>query len=173
MKDIKARFYKKLYVGPSQISGEGLFTKESILAGEPVLSFGGILALVSERYSQKFLPSTFAGITDVIMICEDIDSEKDYSDFINHSCNPNIGMDDCLTVVAIRDIEKGEELVCDYAFWEADENWKMKYKCNCGCANCRKEITGIDWKKTKSCDLLFPFYSPFLQRRIIEYEKQS
>lgn len=173
MKDIKARFYKKLYVGYSQISGEGLFAGEFIQAGEAILSFGGTLALVADRNSGKYLASTFAGITDAIMICEDSDAEKDYSDFINHSCNPNIGMDDCLTIIAIRDIKKDEELVCDYAFWEAEEGWQMKCECNCGASNCRKKITGTDWRNIKSSDFLFSFYSPFLQRRIIKYEKKS
>ena len=173
MKDIKAHFYKKLYVGPSEISGNGLFAGEYIKANEYILSFGGILALVSDRNTVKYLSSTFAGIADGIMICEDSTSQKDYSDYINHSCNPNIGMDDCLTIVALKDIEKDEELVCDYAFWEADENWKMKCECNCGSINCRKAITGKDWRNVKSSDKYFPFYSPFLQRRIIKNEGSS
>ena len=173
MRDIKAHFYKKLYVSSSGISGEGLFAGEFIKANEIILSFGGILASVKDRSSGKYLESSFSGIAEGIMICEECDGQKDYSDYINHSCTPNIGMDDCLTIIAIRDIEKGEELVCDYAFWEADENWKLKCDCNCGSEKCRKIITGRDWRKVKQSDPYFPFFSPFLQRRIIEYEKES
>lgn len=173
MKDINARFYKKLYIGCSNISGNGLFAGEDIKAGDTILSFGGTLALVSERDSGKYLESTFAGIADGIMICEDVDSEKDCSDYINHSCEPNIGMDDCLTIVAICDILKDEELVCDYSFWEADENWKMNEICNCGSQRCRKIISGSDWKKIQSGDSSFKYYAPFLQRRILDHENKS
>lgn len=173
MKDIKARFYKKLYIGHSNISGNGLFAGEDIRAGNVILSFGGILALVSERNSGKFLKSTFAGIADGIMICENADSVKDCSDYINHSCEPNIGMDDCLTIIAICDIPKDSELVCDYSFWEADENWKMNGVCNCGSEKCRKIITGSDWRKLKSKHPYFRYYAPFLQRRILDNEKES
>lgn len=173
MRDIKAHFYKDLYVGYSKINGKGLFAGEFIKANDLILSFGGILALVADRNSGKYLNSTFAGIANGIMICEEAISQKDYSDYINHSCEPNVGMDDCLTIIAIRDIEKDEELLCDYAFWEADESWQMKCECNCGSSKCRKKITGKDWRNAKCSDRYFPFYSPFLQRRIIENERQS
>lgn len=171
-KDINSHFYKKLYVSTSSINGNGLFAGEHICKGELVLSFGGVLALVEDRYSGNYLSSTFSGIAEKIMICEALNSEKDLSDYINHSCDPNVGMDDCITLIAIRDIHEGEEIVCDYSFWEADCNWMLKTECNCGSNLCRRIVTGQDWKKVTSGDPLFPFYAPFLQRRIIDYEKK-
>lgn len=170
--DIKFRYYKQLYVADSKISGKGLFTYELIRAGETVLSFGGILANNSDRYSGAYLQSTFSGITDRIMICENAYSEKDFSDYLNHSCNPNLGMDDCITMIAIRDILPNEELTYDYSFCEADENWKLKTVCNCGNGNCRGTITGRDWRMVRSSDRLFAFYSPFIKRRILEHEER-
>lgn len=167
MNDIKAKFYKALTIDKSNIGGYGLFAGEKIVKGEYVLSFGGVLAPISERQSDKYIPSTFAGITDLIMICEGNDSEKDYSDYINHSCSPNIGMDDCLTMVAIRDIEAGEELTCDYAFWEADENWVLRCDCNCGSPECRMHITGRDWRLFTVNSPSFMYFSPFIRRRIL------
>lgn len=111
---------------------------------------------------------------DSVRRCQsDADSESDYSDYLNHSCNPNVGMDDCLTVIAINDISAGEELVYDYAFCEADEQWRLKAVCNCGSTNCRKTITGEDWKLFGQSHKLFPFFSPFIRRRIIAYEKEK
>lgn len=167
MNDIKVHYYKKIYVDDSNISGKGLFAGENINKGEPILSFGGIFALQKERYSGKYLSSTFVGVSETIILCESIDSEKDLSDYINHSCNPNVGMLDCLTIMAIRNINKNEEIVCDYSFWEADEKWKLETICNCGYKNCRKKISGLDWKNIKITDKNFEFYSPFLKRRII------
>ena len=173
MKDLKAHFYKKMYIADSKISGKGLFAGESIKAGEIILSFGGMLAVLEDRYFGKYLQSTFAGIADGIIICEEADAEKDFSDYINHSCQPNIGMDDCITMVSIHEIKKDEELVCDYSFWEADEDWIMKYPCNCGSKKCRKAISGKDWRKVQINDPYFSFYAPFIQRRIINNERES
>lgn len=171
MEDINVCYYKKLYVSKSQINENGLFTSEFIKTGEKILSFGGILVPTSERYSGKYLSSTFVGITEKIALCEGIDSTKDYSDYINHSCNPNAGMYDCITVIAKKDILPDEEICCDYAYWEANEEWKLKSLCSCGAPCCRGTITGMDWRKMKSTDADFKFYSPFLKRRIIDYEQ--
>ena len=126
MRDINVRYFKKLYVDTSDISGQGLFAGEKIAKGEIILSFGGTLALQADRYSGKYKSSTFVGISETVMLCETSDAEKDFSDYINHSCNPNAGMLDCLSVMAVRDINEHEEIVCDYAFWEADEEWVLK-----------------------------------------------
>lgn len=172
MNDLIPKYYKKLYVGESLISGQGLFSMEYIKKGECILSFGGVLAPISERYTGKYLSSTFVGITDSVALCENITSKKDFSDYINHSCNPNAGLYDCMTIMAIEDIQKGEEICCDYAFWESNETWIMKTKCACGSSKCRHIITGKDWKKIKSNDENFIYYSPFIKRRILKSEKE-
>lgn len=173
MKDIIVKYYKKLYIESSTISGEGLFAGEEIAKGEKILSFGGTLALQSERYSGLYLPSTFVGISETIMLCETANSEKDYSDYINHSCNPNAGMLDCLTIMAITDIAKDEEILCDYSFWEADENWVLGVACKCNNKNCRNRITGKDWENVRKDDINFQYYSPFLKRRILKNAKRA
>ena len=172
MKDINPHFYKRLYIAPSQISGNGLFAGEDIHKGELILSFGGVLALTDERNSDKYISSTYSGIAETIMICEASDSVKDFSDYINHSCEPNVGMDDCITLRAISEVKEGTELLCDYAFWEADCNWILKSKCNWGSVHCRQSITGKDWMRINSHNPMFQYYSPFLQRRIIQHEKK-
>lgn len=173
MRDINVRYFKKLYVDISDISGQGLFAGEKIAKGEIILSFGGTLALQADRYSGKYMSSTFVGISETVMLCETSDAEKDFSDYINHSCNPNAGMLDCLSVVAVRDINEHEEIVCDYAFWEANEKWVLKKTCNCGSSNCRRSISGKDWKKVKPEDDNFEFFSPYIKRRIIKYAERS
>lgn len=170
MQDLIVQYYKKLYVGESSISGQGLFAGEPISKDELILSFGGILVPIKERYTGKYLSSTFVGLTDSIALCEGLDSSKDFSDYINHSCDPNAGLFDCITVVAINDIQENEEIRCDYAFWEANENWKLKSQCTCGALHCRHVVTGLDWKNVKSSDEKFRYYSPFIKRRILDAE---
>lgn len=172
MHDFKVQFYKKLYIGKSPVSGQGLFAGEQITKDELILSFGGTLVPIEERYSGKYLSSTFVGLTDSIALCEEINSQKDYSDYINHSCSPNAGLLDCITIIAINDIQENEEICCDYAFWEANENWRLKTYCTCGTLHCRHIVSGLDWKNVKSSDEKFRYYSPFIRRRILNAEKK-
>lgn len=57
--------------------------------------------------------------------------------YINHSCDPNCGIKNLFTIVAMRKILKGEELILDYNMTE-DSDWSME--CLCGSALCRKKI---------------------------------
>ena len=142
-----------------------------IKKGEIVLIFGGNLLLTSERYSGDYLRSTCIGVSENISLGELQQSKKELSDYINHSCNPNVGLEDAITLIAIRDISAGEEILCDYAFWESNNDWKMKHECICGNPNCRKLITGKDWMMVKSTDEYYKYYAPFIKRRILKNEK--
>lgn len=63
---------------------------------------------------------------------------------MNHSCDYNVGFDDQENFVTTRDVERGEELCWDYGMGISDENFRLE--CKCGSTNCRKLITGNDWK---------------------------
>lgn len=170
--DLVEKYFKKLYVKDSKISGFGLFAGELIKKGEIVLAFGGCIGINEDRYTGNFLRSTCIGINDFAFLGEPATSEKQMSDYINHSCDPNIGMLDAITLVAIKDIKKDDELLCDYSFWENNEEWVMKTKCSCGSSHCRKIISGQDWKNIKSTDNNFNFYSPYIKRKILTNEKE-
>jgi len=58
----------------------------------------------------------------------------------NHSCSPNT-LYDGLNVVAIRKIQKGEELTLDYSSF-LDETAET-FQCHCNSPECRKIIRGI------------------------------
>ncbi len=64
--------------------------------------------------------------------------------YLNHSCDGNCGFNEEGNFVAIRDIEQREELTYDYALAETNPNFNMR--CTCGSKNCRKNITGNDWR---------------------------
>lgn len=174
IKDIKDKYFKKVCLKQSAISGIGLFANENIERGQIILIFGGSLSRKQDRYTGKFLRSTCIGITEEFILGESDQSRKELSDYINHSCNPNAGLEDAITLVAIRDIKEGDEILCDYVMWEDNEEWLMKNYCQCGSKNCRHTISGNDWKKIKSTDKIFNFCSPFIRRRVLtNEEKQS
>ncbi|MBU3968733.1 SET domain-containing protein-lysine N-methyltransferase [Patescibacteria group bacterium] len=71
---------------------------------------------------------------------------EDKSWFMNHSCEPNVWMEESFTLVAKRDINIGEEITSDYSIWES-ESYISKWECKCGSKNCRKTIIGKDYLK--------------------------
>lgn len=68
---------------------------------------------------------------------------------VNHSCNPNAGFRGQISLVAMRDIQSGEEITYDYVMTDVEtdleEAWEAE-QCLCGADLCRKTITGHDWR---------------------------
>ena len=89
----------------------------------------------------------------------------DVTYFINHSCEPNVWMENAYTLAAKRDINKGEELTIDYAIFEGD-NYKSKWECKCGSKLCRKMITGSDWKIKILQEEYKNHFIPLINKRI-------
>ncbi len=65
------------------------------------------------------------------------------SNFMNHSCDPNMHYDENDTIIARRDIKTDEELTIDYGTFVV--NFDQDFKCNCGSENCRGIIGKDDW----------------------------
>lgn len=65
-------------------------------------------------------------------------------DFINHSCDPNCGFSDAVTLVTMRRIELGEAVTFDYAM--SDCNSFVAFACRCGASRCRGRLTRDDWR---------------------------
>jgi len=116
---------KKIYVDKG-IEGFGVFAKKPIRSGETILVFGG-KEIVNPRTDNYILQT---GKNKYMRV-------NGRERFVNHSCNPNSGLKNSTTLVAIRDISKGDEITFDYSTCVGDE-WKMK--CLCKSKNCRKII---------------------------------
>ena len=60
-------------------------------------------------------------------------------DFLNHSCDPNLGfVDGSLTLYALRDIESGEEVCFDYSTTMNEPGWVIR--CRCHTPICRRAV---------------------------------
>lgn len=68
----------------------------------------------------------------------------DDSQFMNHSCNPNLWFLNDTALVAKWDIKKGEEITYDYSTTEIDPVYIDKWECLCGSENCRGKISPTD-----------------------------
>ena len=97
--------------------------------------------------------------------------EREPPDYINHSCDPNAGLDGQIAIVAMRDIEPGEEVTIDYAM--CDGSPYDEFDCACGTALCRGRVTGEDWRDPVLWKRYQGHFSPYLQRRIAALQREQ
>jgi hypothetical protein len=149
----------------SAIQGRGLFARDAISAGEIVAVKGGAImdtasfALVRDQVSPAeiqiendlFIAPRSAAEVEANILC------------LNHSCNPNVGVRGQITFVAMRDIPEDAELTIDYAMIDGDPADRME--CSCGAAECRKLITGADWRRPEIQKRYAGYFSRYLQDR--------
>lgn len=98
------------------------------------------------------------------------------SDHFNHSCEPNSGFRGQIFLVAMRDIEVGEEITFDYAMVVSEApscSVVFHMECQCGSALCRKQITESDWKLPRLRDLYNGYFSEYLQEKIDKEKRQT
>jgi hypothetical protein len=72
------------------------------------------------------------------------ENARNHSNFMNHSCEPNMIYDQNDNIIANRVIYKGEELSIDYGNFIV--NVDQNFICRCGSAHCRGRISKEDWK---------------------------
>jgi len=120
-------------------NGKGIFVLKGFISNEAIYEVRGQLISCNEddEVEQSIRDNTFR-----------FDEEKylspqgELGDFQNHSCEPNAGVfkiNKNLFIVAICDIEIGEEVLIDYStILASDDVWEMK--CHCGAKVCRKII---------------------------------
>ena len=131
--------------GRSSIHGGGLYAKKAIPEGTRVIEYVGerITKAESERREQRRLEVRDSGADGCVYIFElnarhDIDGDVKWNTarLINHSCAGNCepqAIRGRIWIVALRDIEQGEELGYDYGFDLSD--WR-KHPCLCGTPEC-------------------------------------
>ena len=91
-------------------------------------------------------------------------------DFINHSCDPNTGLEGQIALVALQRILPGEEVTIDYAM--CDGSPYDEFDCACGSPICRGRVTGDDWRNPVLWERYAGHFSPYLERRIKALKQQ-
>ena len=92
-------------------------------------------------------------------------------DFINHSCEPNAGLEGQIAIVALQRILPGEEVTIDYAM--CDGSPYDEFDCACGSSQCRGRVTGNDWRDPALWKRYAGHFSPYLQRRINALQREQ
>lgn len=160
---VKSIMSEKVEIRNKSINGKGVFAKEPIKKGEIVFIKGGHILRRDQIFSSGVINSYFPISDEYFLGATNKEEENDIKLYENHSCNPNVGLRGEITFVAMRDINKDEELTVDYAFIDNED---YSFKCTCGAENCRKVITGYDWKRKDLQDKYYDYFAQYLKEKI-------
>ena len=156
----------KTEVRESKIHGRGLFAIADIGKDEIVALKGGHI-IDRKTLREEITPRLGAveiQIDNDLFIAPVTDDERELSMlYLNHSCDPNLGVRGEITFLAIRDVRAGEELTHDWAMTDADH---YSVECKCGAPNCRKILTGKDWQRVDLQKRYIGYFSSYLARKI-------
>lgn len=149
----------------SHIQGRGLVARVPIARGEIVAIKGGHI-VDSATYAglNEHLRNSDIQIADNFhIVALDAAEYAAVMLFLNHSCEPNVGVAGNLVFVAMRDIDAGEELTTDYALFD---DYDGAMPCLCGRPSCRHTITGKDWQRPELQAKYAGYFSWYLQRKM-------
>ena len=167
---------------------------KSVFAARPFKKRDVITQFTGERIHKSKIPKSYRGERDRYMQIgpeEFLGPSGEIDDLINHSCEPNAGLKFSkagILLVAITDIQKGEEITWDYSTTMFDNSWKMK--CDCRKENCRKIIGDFMLLDRKTQEkyrklgvlpayaveyLNSPIYSVYTEaiRRLLKHERKA
>lgn len=146
----------KTYIKTSAIHGVGVFAKKNLKKGEIAFIMRGKIVFVLEKTKKDALSNpNRIGLEKNMWL-----DPNPPALFINHSCDPNLGMRGKFLFVALRNIKKGEELTFDYSISE-DSLWEMR--CGCGKERCRGVIRGIRFLPKDFFEKYLPYVPKYFQ----------
>lgn len=139
----------KLFVGPSRIEGDGVFTRERIAKDEIVMEFGGETICREEMECGDYrIRSIWPVDWDMFLALPSSDPDVSLDEYLNHSCDANTWLTNEVTLTARRDIEPGEEITLDQGTWNVEDAYiEDREPCSCSTAKCRRMLTEVDWQR--------------------------
>ncbi len=137
----------KCEVATSPLEGMGVFAAEAIAEGELVCVWGGVVYTAAEvdaigvafphfrTHPYEVAEGFYLGSTSLTAI--------DDAERFNHGCEPNVGVNGQILLLARRRIDEGEELLFDY---ETTDIAPTPFFCRCRAKTCRGRIDGNAWR---------------------------
>lgn len=142
--------------------GKGLFAIQELHKRDVLIVFGGRAVTRSTLDAQSDSLGRHAlQIGKGVFLQGSADEEGEW---VNHSCDPNLGFEGQITLVAMRDIREGEEVCFDYAM--TDMNDADEFECRCGGVHCRERVTGEDWRLPDLQQRYKGYFATHVQRAI-------
>jgi len=147
----------------SKIDRKGLIATEDIKAGEVVVVYGGVIVPAAELDTFRRTVGDYDVPLDENFSIAPTSREDIISiGSVNHSCEPTLGWKNQLMLVAIRDVQAGEELAPDYAM---HGGYADEMICQCGTSSCRKIIRPDDWQNPEIRQKYGQWFLPFLKEK--------
>lgn len=144
---------KKIFFKESPIHGKGIFASRDIEKGE-------IVCIIKGPHMFKINKSERDALSHPDWVGYRINNWVDplppYK-YLNHSCEPNTAVKGRKTLVALKNIHRGDEVTIDYSIIEADPRWHMK--CACGQKRCRGTIRSISYLPVDRFKSYLPYIS--------------
>jgi len=101
----------------------------------------------------------------VTMPLHEEEINRDMSNFLNHSCDPNVWIESDYSWSLRRDVEAGEYLTMDYATF--DVNCDLG-QCQCETLACRKFVFRNDYRNVEVRNKYWGHFQGFIHRRIMK-----
>lgn len=151
--------------------GKGVFASAPIIKDDRLAVFGGfVMTLDEEQHLPEHIRDFAHQIDDDLVLGIREEGQEQLVDHFNHSCDPNAGFKGQIFLVAMRDIDAGEEITFDYAMTLAEapnpEEFPYSLACECGLASCRKTITDRDWRREDLQERYAGYFQYYIQRKI-------
>lgn len=147
--------------------GYGVIAQTRIRRGEILSLFGGY-AMTTQEFC--LLPQDLQDfayhVADDLLFGPVSRRQLTISEYYNHSCNPNAGFKDSITLVAMRTIRPGEEVAFDYCMCMSSPILRFGCACGGGDTQCRRIIRGSDWKNPALQARYAGYFVPYLRDKI-------
>ncbi len=157
---------KKVFISKSRIHGLGLFSKVDAKKGEKLFIIKGVIKKfnVKDKKTALYGPN-WIGIGKNTWI-----DPKQQAIYLNHSSKPNCGIRGRVTVCAMRDLKKNEEITIDYSTTEEQMLWSMKNRENRNKVEIIRSIQFLPKRKFLS---YLPYIPKFFQMVYLRYNKKN
>jgi SET domain-containing protein len=131
-----------LSIARSPIDGKGCFATRLFPKGRKIAEYAG--ELITSREAERRAKTRLKHRICAIDYDRSLDGSRggNGTHYINHSCKPNCYMRVTrghLIFMALRDINPGEEITCDYVSTHHPDT----YRCHCKAEGCRGTINRI------------------------------
>jgi len=185
-KNIEVRDLKHILGGTQR----GLFAQEEIKKGEKiwhcdcgekdgVYTRTQLLGIIAAYPKLDYFVRSFS-----YMVGDDLyalpftyaeEQNNDECALFNHSCTPNVGFADEAfgdNVVALRNIEPGDELVYHYGFLETETSLIQGMECKCKTPECGRRLTFDYYRDPTFVDKYYAYMTPYLKKKVHDMKER-